>query len=495
MSKLQSLLKDTVIYGLSSIVGRFLNYLLVPLYTYTMTAESGNYGIVTNVYAWVALLLALLTFGFETTFFRFANEKGADVPKVLSMSLQVVGALCALFLLAVFINIDTVAHTLDYGDHPEFVTMMAVVVSLDAIQAILFGYIRHSKRPWKFAGLKLLFIAMNIAMNLIAFLLLPWLYKEHPEALEGHYDPNNQAYYIFLINLICTSSITFFLLPELSLYRPTADKRMLRSMLSYSWPLLLLSLAGILNLHADKIIYKWLVPGERGDVELAIYGAVVKVAAIMAMLMQAFRFAYEPFVFGNSAQKDSKELYAKAMKYFIIVALMAFLAVMFYMDILRHLIASDYWEGLKVIPFVMMAEIFMGISFNLSFWYKLNNETWWGAIFSFSGCAVLFAINIIFVPQYGYMACALASFTGYFVAMLLSYIVGQRRNPIRYNLKEIGAYVLLAAVLYGISYFVPIGNSWAKMAFNTLLMILYVAFFIRKDLPLKQIPFVNRFFK
>ncbi len=495
MAKLQSLLKDTVIYGLSSIVGRFLNYLLVPLYTYTMTAESGNYGIVTNVYAWVALLLALLTFGFETTFFRFANEKGADVPKVLSMSLQVVGSLCALFLLAVFINIDTIARALDYDDHPEFVTMMAVVVSLDAIQAILFGYIRHRKRPWKFAGLKLLFIAMNIAMNLVAFLLLPWLYKEHPETVGWFYDPNNQAYYIFLINLICTSSITLFLLPELSLYRPTADTRMLRSMLSYSWPLLLLSLAGILNLHADKIIYKWLVPGERGEVELAIYGAVVKVAAIMAMLMQAFRFAYEPFVFGNSAQKDSKELYAKAMKYFIIVALMAFLAVMFYMDILRHLIASDYWEGLKVIPFVMMAEIFMGISFNLSFWYKLNNETWWGAIFSFSGCAVLFAINIIFVPQYGYMACALASFTGYFVAMLLSYIVGQRRNPIRYNLKEIGAYVLLAAVLYGISYFVPIANSWAKMAFNTLLMILYVAYFIRKDLPLKQIPFVNRFFK
>lgn len=495
MAKLQTLLKDTVIYGLSSIVGRFLNYLLVPLYTYTMTAESGNYGIVTNVYAWVALLLALLTFGFETTFFRFANTNGANVPKVLSMSLQVVGSLCALFLLAIFTNIDTVAATLDYSEHPEFVTMMAVVVSLDAIQAILFGYIRHCKRPWKFAGLKLLFIAMNIAMNLVAFLLMPWLYKEHPHLVESIYDPNNQAYYIFLINLICTSSITVFFIPELRLYRPTADIAMLRSMLSYSWPLLLLSLAGILNLHADKIIYKWLVPGERGEVELAIYGAAVKVATIMAMLIQAFRYAYEPFVFGNSNQKESKELYAKAMKYFIVVAIMAFLAVVFYMDILRHLIASDYWEGLKVIPLVMMAEIFMGINFNLSFWYKLNNETWWGAIFSFTGCAILFAINIIFVPEYGYMACAVASFTGYFVAMLLSYIVGQRRNPIRYNLKEIGTYTLLAALLYGISHIIPIDNSWLKMAFNTLLMAIYIAYFIKKDLPLKQIPFINRFFR
>lgn len=495
MAKLQTLLKDTVIYGLSSIVGRFLNYLLVPLYTYSMTAESGNYGIVTNVYSWVALLLALLTFGFETTFFKFANNSGANAQKVFSMSLQVIGALCALFLLAIFTNIDSIALALDYSDHPEFVTMMAVVVSLDAIQAILFGYIRYSKRPWKFACLKLLFITMSIAMNLVAFLLLPWLNKEHPHLVQGYYDPNNQAYYIFLINLICTSSITLFFIPELKLYRPTADVKMLRSMLSYSWPLLLLSLAGILNLHADKIIYKWLVPGERGDVELAIYGAVVKVAAIMAMIMQAFRYAYEPFVFGNSNQKESKELYAKAMKYFIAVAIMAFLAVVFYMDILRHLIAPGYWEGLKVVPFVMMAEIFMGISFNLSFWYKLNSETWWGAIFSFSGCAIIFAINIIFVPQYGYMACAIASFAGYFVAMLLSYIVGQRRNPICYNLKEIGTYVLLAALLYGISYIIPIENTWGKIAFNTLLMIVYLAYFIKKDLPLKQIPFVNRFFK
>lgn len=495
MTKLQTLLKDTVIYGLSSIVGRFLNYLLVPLYTYTMTAESGNYGIVTNVYAWTALILALLTFGFETTFFRFASAKEANVRAVLSMSLQVVGTICLLFLLGVFTNIDSIASVLDYSDHPEFVTMMAVVVSLDAIQAILFGYIRHCKRPWKFAGLKLLFITMNIIMNLAAFLLLPWLYKEHPQMVEGFYDPNNQAYYIFLINLICTSLVTLFLLPELSLYRPTADRCMLLSMLSYSWPLLLLGLAGILNLHADKIIYKWLVPGERGETELAIYGAVVKIAAIMAMLMQAFRFAYEPFVFGNSNNKDSKELYATAMKYFIIVSIMAFLAVMFYMDIFRHLIASDYWEGLKVVPYVMIAEIFMGIYFNLSFWYKLNDETYWGAIFSFSGCAILFAINIIFVPQYGYMACAIASFCGYLTAMLLSYFIGQRRNPIHYDLKGIAIYVLLAAVLYLISIIAPIEKSLPKMAFNTLLFIIYAAYFIKKDLPLKQIPFVNRFFK
>lgn len=495
MSKLQSLFKETVIYGMSSIVGRFLNYLLVPLYSYAMTAESGNYGIVTNIYAWTALILTLLTFGFETTFFRFANKSDADVSKVFSMSMQVVGTLSLLFLFAVFCNINHIANALDYTEHREFITMMAVVVALDAMQAIVFGLIRYKKQAWKFAGLKLLFIVMNIAMNLIAFLLSPWLHDKNPDFIGQFYNPDNQAFYIFLINLLCTSFITLFLIPELKIFRFTRDTKLLGEMLAYSWPLLLLGLAGILNLHADKIIYTQLVPGIQGKIELSIYGAVVKVAAIMAMLIQAFRFAYEPFVFGNSGLKDSKALYAKAMKYFIIVAIMAFLTVMFYIDIIRYLIAPDYWEGLKVIPLVMIAEIFMGIYFNLSFWYKLNDETYWGAIFSSIGCTILFAVNIIFVPRYGYMACAWASFAGYFTAMLLSYLIGQRRNPINYDIKSIAGYVVLAIVLYAAYTLLPIENTLLKIGCNTILLAVYVIYFIKKDLPLKQIPFVKRFVK
>lgn len=495
MSKLQGLLKDTVIYGMSSIVGRFLNYLLVPLYSYAMAAESGNYGTVTNIYAWTAVLLVLLTFGFETTFFRFANKYKEKTGEVFSMCLQVVGALCLLFLAAVVYNLQQIADVLGYGGNPEFILIMSVVVSLDAVQAILFGLIRFNKRPLKFASLKLLFIAMNIAMNLVAFLLLPWLYAKHPESVGRFYDPADQAYYIFLINLICTSSITLFLIPELRQYRPTADVALLKKMLSYSWPLLLLGIAGILNLHADKIIYTQLVPGHQGKVELSIYGAVSKIAAIMAMLMQAFRYAYEPFVFGNSDNKDNKAMYAAAMKYFVMMALLAFLAVMFYMPVIKHLIAPDYWVGLHVVPLVMLAEIFMGINFNLSFWYKLNDETYWGAIFSFTGCAVLFAANIIFVPKYGYVACACASMTGYFVAMTLSYIIGNRRNPINYNLKEIGAYALLAAALYTVSALLPFEGAVSKMACNSCLLLIYVAYIVKKDLPLKQIPFVKRFIK
>ena len=478
MGKLQSLVKDTAIYGLSSIVGRFLNYLLVPLYTAKMSVESGNYGVVTNVYAWTAILLVLLTFGFETTFFRFASKENANISKVFSMSMQVVGTLCGLFLLAVFLLLPSIAGALGYSANPEFIGMMAVVVSLDALQAIPFGLLRFQKRPIKFASLKLLFIGMNIAMNLFAFVLLPELAVSHPHIFSGLYNPHNQAFYVFFINLLCTSAITLFFIPELKMFRPTADKALLRSMLKYSWPLLILGIAGILNLNADKIIYTWLVPGQQGVEQLGVYGACVKVAAIMAMLMQAFRYAYEPFVFGSSKDKDSKQLYAKAMKYFVAIALMAFLVVVFYMDILKYIISPGYWQGLAVVPVVMAAEIFMGVYFNLSFWYKLNDETYWGAIFSFIGCAVLFAVNIIFVPKYGYMACAWGSFCGYFVAMVLSYFVGQKRNPIAYSMKSIFKYTLIFAVLYGVSLINPAESTVYGMCVNTVLLVVYAAVLI-----------------
>ena len=472
MGKLQSLLKETAIYGLSSIVGRFLNYLLVPLYTAKMSVESGDYGVVTNVYAWTAVLLVVLTFGFETTFFRFASKENANVSKVFSMSLQVIGALCGIFLIAVFCFLPSIARTLGYELHPEFIGMMAVVVALDALQAI-------QKRPIKFASLKLLNIFTNIALNLFVFVALPHLYSKNPDLFGSIYFPDNQAFYVFFINLVCTATITFFFIPELKMFRFTADGKMLKEMLRYSWPLLILGIAGILNLNADKIIYTWLVPGEKGMQELSVYGAAVKIAAIMAMLMQAFRYAYEPFVFSNSKQKDSKELYAKAMKYFIIMAMLAFLVVVFYMDIIKNIIAPGYWEGLKVVPIVMAAEIFMGIYFNLSFWYKLNDETYWGAIFSFIGCALLFAVNIIFVPRYGYMACAWASFTGYFAAMTISYIVGQKRNAINYDLKTILRFTLLFAVLYGVSTALPAENSTIKMLYNTGLLAIFLLFTLK----------------
>ena len=485
-NRLGSLAKQTAIYGLSSIIGRFLNYLLVPLYTYKICAEAGGpaaYGLVTNFYAYTALLLVILTFGMETTFFRFANKEGADSNKTFSTAGIAVGFVSLVFIILVSIFLKPISNAMHYAEHPEFVEIMAIIVGLDAFQAILFARLRYENRPIKFAALKLLFIFMSIGRNLFIFLLAPKLKVSCP-SLMGWYENAYQVGYIFFVNLICTCLITLGFIPELKKLRYGLDKDLLKRMLRYTWPLLLLGLAGILNQVADKICYRYIIPTKEGDAQLGIYGACVKIAMIMAMITQAFRYAYEPFVFGGKRDEKDKEAQAKVMKYFIIFTLVAFLAVVMYMPILKHIIKSDYWEGLRVVPIVMMAEIFMGIYFNLSFWYKLIDETWWGAIFSAVGCAVLLAINFIFVPKYGYMACAWGGFAGYATCMVLSYFVGQKKAPIPYDLKSAFLYFAIALALYFAQKYIHIENTVWTLVVNTGLLLVFVAFicWMEKDL-------------
>ena len=466
MPNLKALARDTAIYGLSSIVGRFLNYLLVPLYTHYMPKASGDYGVSTNIYAYTALFLVLLTFGMETTFFRFANkqqphpQQTGPASSAFSTAMAVVGVLTAIFLLLVFVFIQPISGALGYGDHPEYLQMMAVVVALDALQAIPFSYLRFQKRALRFAALKMLFIVLNIGLNLLYFVVLG----------------KTSVYYVFFINLLCTSFITLFFVPDLLRIRWTFDGRLLRSMLSYSWPILILGIAGILNQVADKIVFPLVYPDEaEANVQLGIYGSCVKIAMIMAMITQAFRYAYEPIVFAKSGDADKKEYYAMAMKYFLVFTLLAFLCVVGWMPLLQHIIGADYREGLAVVPIVMVAEIMMGVYFNLSFWYKLIDKTIWGAIFSGIGCAVLFAVNILFVPRYGYMACAWGGFCGYAVCMLLSYFIGQRYNPVNYPVKAILGYFALAMAVFVAMGHIHFDSEWLTLAVNTLLLLVYVA--------------------
>ena len=498
MANLKSLAKETAIYGLSSIVGKFLNYLLVPLYTAKLSAASGGYGVITNVYALTAFMLVLLTYGMETGFFRFANKQGENPMRVYSTILISVFSTSLLFFLLVYANLDSVADMLGYANHPEYIGIMAAVVALDAFQCIPFAWLRYQKKALKFAGLKLLFIVMSISLNLLYFVAFPALYDSHPEWVGALYNPGVGVGYAFGINLVCTASITVLFWPELTGFRYVFDYRLWRKILSYSFPMLILGLAGILNQTVDKIIFPLVYQGseQAGLAQLGIYGGASKVAMVMAMLIQAFRYAYEPFVFGKSASKDNRETYAQAMKYFIIFALMAFLAVVFYMDLLRYIIAPDYWEGLKVVPIVMVAEIFMGIYFNLSFWYKLTDQTRHGAWFSIAGCVVIVLINVFLIPLYGYMACAWAGVAGYGVCMLLSYFIGQRKFPIHYDLKSIGRYASLAVVLYFVSMLIPAQwDIFLRLAFNTLLMGFFVAYTVRHDFPLSQLPIVGKWFR
>jgi len=496
MANLKSLAKDTAIYGLSSIVGRFLNYLLVPLYTAKISAMSGGYGVITNIYAYVALALVILTFGMETTFFRFMNKEGEDPSKVYPTILIAVGSVGLLFLALIFGFIHPISTFMGYGDHPSYVWVMAIVVALDAFQCIPFAYLRYKKRPIKFAALKLLFIILNIVLNLLYFLILPAFYDKYPEAVGKIYSPTVGAGYAFYINLACTSFIMLCFYKELTGFRWTFDKKLMRRMLSYSWPILVLGIAGILNQTADKILFPYIYNGSDAHAQLGIYGAASKIAMIMAMITQAFRYAYEPFVFGNAKNEDNRQTYAKAMKYFLIFTLLAFLAVIAYMNILKFIIGKDYWEGLRVVPIVMAAEIMMGVYFNLSFWYKLIDKTIWGAYFSGIGCAVLVAVNILFVPKYGYMACAWAGVCGYGTAMLLSYLVGQKKYPIDYPIKEMAIYVALAAVLFlGMKYANAMLPSFAAIAVNTLLLIVFLVYLTKKDFPLGSLPVIGKYFR
>ena len=458
MANLKGLFKDTVIYGLSSIIGRFLNYMLVPLYTRCISVESGGYGIVTNLYAYTALLLVILTFGMETTLFRFANKEGEKPDTVFSTAMFVVGSLTALFLLLVFGCIGLIGELIHYTDHHEYIEIMAVVVALDALQAIPFSYLRFQKRPIRFAALKLLFILLNIGLNLLYYVVLG---KDTP-------------IYVFALNLVCTGIITLFFIPDLVKVRWRFDEALLKQMLSYSWPILILGIAGILNQVADKILFPLVYPDKvEANVQLGIYGGCVKIAMIMAMITQAFRYAYEPIVFAKAKEKDSPEYYAVAMKYFLIFTLLAYLCVVGYLDVLQLILGKGYREGMQVVPIVMAAEIMMGIYFNLSFWYKLIDKTIYGAWFSLIGCAVLFDVNIIFIPKYSYMACAWGGVAGYGTAMVLSYIFGQIKNPIPYPMKSMAVYVLLTALFYAIMRFTSDWNLALRLALNTLLILLF----------------------
>ena len=481
MANLKSLAKDTAIYGLSSIVGRFLNYLLVPLYTYYMPHETGDYGVSTNIYAYTALILVLLTFGMETTLFRFANDEHYKPDTVFSTAMATIGSLTTVFLLMIFGFIGPISQALGYEHHHEYLLMMAVVVALDALQAIPFSYLRYQKRAIRFASLKLLFIAMNIALNLFYFVVLG----------------KTTVFYVFFINLICTGFITLFFLPDLFRIEWKFDGKLLSTMLSYSWPILILGIAGILNQVADKIIFPLVYPDkEQANVLLGDYGSCVKIAMIMAMITQAFRYAYEPIVFAKSKDADKTEYYASAMKYFLIFTLLAFLCVVGWMPVLQYIIGERYREGLGVVPIVMAAEIMMGVYFNLSFWYKLIDKTIYGAWFSLTGCAVLFAVNILLIPEYSYWACAWGGVAGYGTAMVLSYVIGQQKNPIPYPMKDIATYVVVTIVLFAAMKAVP--GSWPTvltLAVNTILIILFLALIVKKDVPLSSLPIIGKKFK
>ncbi len=495
MAGMRGLFKDTAIYGLSSMLGRFINWFLTPFYTYYLA--KADVGTISNYYSITAIFLILLIMGLETGFFRFAGNPNEDKGKVYASCLTIVATLSLLFFTLVYAFNGAIANFMG-AFHPEYVILLAAIIVCDAIASLPFVYLRLNNHPWRFAAIKFFSIVLNIGFNLFFIVLCPKLIEwGYGSKIEWFYRADYNLGYVLWSNLI-SSFITLILLSRY-IFKATfsLDFSLMGRILRYSFPLVILGLAGIMNQHLDKLIYPYLLPEDSTAWEqLGVYAANAKIAVILVMFTQAFRFAFEPFIFSrHSDGEDKRPAYADATKFFIISGLFIFLVVIFYLDIIIKLIHSSYYEGMKVIPIIMIADLFSGVFFNLSLWYKLTDRTHWGAWFSLFGLVIVIIGNVCFVPKIGYMACAWSAFACYLILMLLSYFMGQKYYPVPYNLKRIAVYVVLAMALWAISEIFEPDSLLLKLGINTLLLLIYVGVVIKLDLPLSSIPYIGKYFK
>ena len=496
MAKAQTLIKDSAIYGGSTILVKMVSWLMTPLFTYFIATS--DFGMITNLYAHAALFAVILTFGLETGFFRSVNQ----VPKekrgsVYSTSLLIIGSIVISFLLVFQVFLSKIHPILWDSRIPDsYLRMLIIILSMDAFISIPFAFLRQEKKPFKFGFFKLLQVIIYVLLCTFFLVICPRINQSHPELIAWFWKENYNVGYVLVSNLIATGIQTLCLLPELTGFKFSFDRQLAKRILHYCFPLMLMGLAGMSNQVVDKIVFPVVYPNpENAMSELGIYGACFKIAVIMVMFTQGFRYAFDPFMFEKSKEKDARESYAAIMKYFVIAGLLVFLGVTFYIDILKYFISSEYFAALPVVPIVLMGELFFAVYYNLSLWYKLTDKTYWGTIFSTTGFVLIIVLNIVFIPKYSYMACAWASFAGNGLIMLLSYFVGQKYYPVKYDLKSIFLYLGVAMLLYCIAIFVPIENLYLHLGFRTVLIGIYLTLVINRDIPLVEIPYVNKFVK
>lgn len=496
-SGMKTLAKETAIYGISSIFGKLLSWFLGLYWAFELQTIA-EMGVITYSYAWIALFQVILTYGMETGFFRFANREKEPLTVYSTAIISLLSSTLLFAVLAVTF-LDPIASSFGPSMKPRYALMLILILMFDVLGAIPFAYLRFSKRPLKFAFLKLLNVILIIAFNLFFFKLAPWLANYYPNMFSW-YDISNGIDYILFSNLIA-SAIQFLLLTPHMRIKYKFDRALLKKMLRYSYPLLILGIAGVLNQSADKMVFTWLYPNPaEAETQLGIYGQSFKIAIIMVMFTQAFRYAFEPFIFARDREESANsnlKSYADASKYFLILGLLIFLVTIGYLDIIKYLIPRNYHEGLKVVPIVMLGELFFGLYFNLSLWYKLTDKTKWGAYMSLFGLIITLSILIIFIPYYGYMACAWASFFANLSMMVISYFLGQKHYPIPYNLKTARNFVLLTLVLGGFMFlnFIYSPNVVVRIALNTIIVVIYVVVTIKKELPLQDMPVIGKYFR
>lgn len=465
MNDLKKLAGQTAIYGLPTILGRFLNYLLVPIYTYTLATD--KYGIVSELYAYVSFLMIILTYGMETAFFRFSQSE-TKKGMVYNTALISLFLTTSLFLLISFLNLGRISDLMGYSDHKDYIALFLIIISLDALRAIPYAKLREENRAGRFALIKSVDIFSNIGFNLLFFFVIK---------------PDDLVLCIFLSNMLASAIAMFMLLPEYMQFRPKADFRLLKKMLLYGLPVMIGGLAGMVNETFDRIALKHLIacPEETNDCQsyvmsqIGIYGACYKISIIMSLFIQAFKFAAEPFFFSKMKQSDAKQTYSTVMLFYTIFLLAIFLGVMSYIDIFQYFVGKEYRTGLSVVPILLLANLCLGVYYNLSVWYKVSDKTIFGAYISTIGAAITLLLNFILVPAYGYMGAAWTTLACYAGIMILCWAFGQKYYPIRYPLRKLFIYACLATGLYVLTTLCPKEHMVLRLAINTICFLCFIA--------------------
>lgn len=478
---IRKLAGQTAIYGLSSIVGRLLNYLLVPLYTYKFTNAS-DYGVVSELYAWVAFLVVLLTFGMETAYFRFRKEN-TNEKDVFTSGFFVLTVVNLFFLAAIFLFNQSIANALLFNEHPEYILLLGIIVVMDGLSSLPLARLRAEEKALQFAGINFASIFINILLNLVFMLIL--------------FDPNNPeqgVFYILLANLISSAIKPILLYKDFLQLSFKPNGQLVRSMLVYAAPLVIAGFAGIINETLDRILLKHLLydasdPSTltHAEAQVGIYSACYKLAMLVTIIIQAFRYAAEPFFFAQHKSENKNQIYVKVMNYFIAFLCLIFLGVSLNIDILKHFIQNEnYWVGLGVVPVLLLANIFLGIYYNQSIWYKLSNKTKFGAYIAICGAILTIVINVIFIPVYGYWASAWATLIVYAFQMILSYILGQVHYPIPYNLKKFGMYLGSSIMIYWLFSMIQFNSLVLTILLKNGGIILFGLLFIIIEKPLSR---------
>lgn len=477
MNPLKKLAGQTAVYGLSSIIGRFLNYLLVPLYTSQFAPEA--YGVVTEFYAYVAFLIVLLTYGIETALFRFITRE-PNKDKVFSTALISLLSSTAVFVIVAILLSSPIATAMQYPDHPEYISWFALILALDAVTALPFAKLRVDNKATHFAIVKLANIGTNIGLNLFFLLLCKPAYESGgTDFLAQCYNPSIGIGYIFLSNLAASGITLLLLVPSFRTIKAGFDSELWQRMMRYALPLVVVGFAGIINETLDRALLKYLLPGteEENLYQLGVYGACYKLAMLMSLFIQAFRYAAEPFFFSQADDKNSRQLYATVLNYFVIAGAIIFLVIGLYIDLFKHFIPNEkYWVGLHVVPILLLANLFLGVYVNLSIWYKLTDKTGLGAAVSIAGAVLTIILNIWLIPIYGYMGSAWATLATYVFLSAISWWLGRKYFPVPYHLGRFVVYILLAILVFRLD--INYDENWMlhPYVFKAVLIMFYLLF-------------------